>query len=261
MSTPRIVSWFSCGVASAVATKLALAEAGEGREVVIANCEVQEEHPDNKRFLADCQEWFGQKIVVLGNDSYARSIYEVFEKTRFLVGPSGARCTGELKKTVRYDFQEPGDILVFGYTCDEKPRAERFLKTNFDTPLWPILIEHELTHADCLAIIKRAGIDVPEMYKLVYKNNNCRGCVKGGAGYWNKIRVDFPDFFDRMARMEEELGRTVCKKRWVEDGEQKLKRIPLRELPPDLGCYKSEPEIQCDILCQAAEELIAECDT
>ena len=51
----RTVSWFSCGAASAVATKLALSEG----EVTIVYCEVIEEHPDNKRFLADCEKWFG----------------------------------------------------------------------------------------------------------------------------------------------------------------------------------------------------------
>ena len=37
----RIVSWFSCGAASAVATKLILAE---GNPVTIAYCRVKEEH-------------------------------------------------------------------------------------------------------------------------------------------------------------------------------------------------------------------------
>ena len=55
----RTISWFSCGAASAVATKLALAES----DVTIVYCEVVEEHPDNKRFLKDCEEWFGQERV------------------------------------------------------------------------------------------------------------------------------------------------------------------------------------------------------
>ena len=60
----RIVSWFSCGAASAVATKLALAKG----PVTIAYCEVVEEHPDNKRFLKDCENWYGQEILILVND-------------------------------------------------------------------------------------------------------------------------------------------------------------------------------------------------
>ena len=54
----RTVSWFSCGAASAVATKLSKPD-------VIVYCEVIEEHPDNKRFLKDCEEWFNQEIIIL----------------------------------------------------------------------------------------------------------------------------------------------------------------------------------------------------
>ncbi len=87
----RIVSWFSCGVASAVATKLALIENANNQEFVIANCEIKEEHPDNARFLKDCEAWFGQDIIILGNDKYKRSAHEVFRKTNFLKGPSGVK--------------------------------------------------------------------------------------------------------------------------------------------------------------------------
>jgi len=59
---PRTVSYFSAGVPSAVATKLAIAS---GEDVTIYNFEIDEEHDDNKRFLADCQEWFGQEIITV----------------------------------------------------------------------------------------------------------------------------------------------------------------------------------------------------
>ena len=48
----RIVCWFSCGAASAVATKIAMAENAGKHELIIAYTEVKEEHPDNKRFLS-----------------------------------------------------------------------------------------------------------------------------------------------------------------------------------------------------------------
>lgn len=91
------------------------------------------------------------------------------------------------------------------------------------------------------------------MYRLGYKNNNCIGCVKGQAGYWNKIRVDFPERFAEMAMIERELGRTICKKEWKENGKRHLKRIFLDELPSDLGRYDAEPDISCGIICQTAE--------
>lgn len=47
----RIVSQFSCGAASAVATKLALAQHGD--EVTVLNADVENEDRDNRRFLTD----------------------------------------------------------------------------------------------------------------------------------------------------------------------------------------------------------------
>ncbi len=252
----RVVSWFSCGAASAVATKLALAEADPAREFVIAYCEVKEEHPDNMRFLRDCEQWFGQEVVILGNDKYGRSAYEVFRKTRFLKGPTGARCTGELKKKVRAGFQRVDDVLVFGYTVEEQHRLDRFIRGNAEgQKMWPILIEKGLTHADCLGLVERAGITLPTMYLLGYRNNNCIGCVKGEAGYWNKIRVDFPEVFEEMSQIEQELGRTVCKREWTDKkGKRQIERMSLSELPEDLGDYPNEAAIECSLFCQMAEQ-------
>jgi hypothetical protein len=42
---PRLVCWYSCGAASAVATKLAIAQYGLTHDIVIARCVVREEHP------------------------------------------------------------------------------------------------------------------------------------------------------------------------------------------------------------------------
>lgn len=248
--TARIVCWFSCGAASAVATKLAIAENKKlGLPLVIVYTEVAEEHPDNKRFLKDCEAWFGQEVVVLRNDKYKGSINEVFRVERFLVGPRGAACTRLLKKSVRKQFEQFGDRQVFGYTVEEEGRADRFIDANADVDLWSILIEKGLMKEDCLAIVENAGIKLPVMYLMGYRNNNCLGCVKGGAGYWNKIRIDFPSVFAQRAHTERLLGRTICKI----GGEG----VFLDELPPDAGNYPSEPDIQCGIFCELAQLDIA----
>jgi len=242
---PRIICWFSCGAASAVATKLAITQNAGQLPLVVAYTEVVEEHPDNKRFLSECEKWFGVPITILKNEKYNGSIYEVFRKERFLVGPYGAACTRLLKKEVRKKFEQPGDIQVFGYTVEEQGRVDRFIDANNEVKISTPLIDRGLTKSDCLAMLERAGIELPMMYLLGYKNNNCIGCVKGGAGYWNKIRQDFPEHFERMAQMEEYLGRTVC----TDNG----KFIYLRQLPPDAGRYESEASIECSIFCELAE--------
>lgn len=243
----RIVCWFSCGAASAVATKLAIAESkNSGIPIVIAYTKVMEEHPDNMRFLKECEAWFGMPIQILCNEQYEGSINNVFLKTRFLVSPQGAACTRLLKKEVRKSFEEIGDRQVFGYTFEEQSRVDRFIDANADVDIWPILIEKNLSKMDCLAILKGAGIELPSMYKLGYKNNNCIGCVKGGAGYWNKIRVDFPEVFEQRAQTEKLLNRKI-----VKVGEE---RVFLHDLPVGIGDYEAEMDIECGIFCQMAEQ-------
>lgn len=240
----RTISWFSCGAASAVATKLAIVESKTPVEVVY--CHVKEEHPDNMRFLKDCEAWFGQAIKILENEKYSGSIYEVFVKRKYIVGIAGAPCTVHLKKDVRKAYEQPNDLQIFGYTSEEQDRVDRFIDANNDVRLWSILIDKGLNKEDCLAIVNRAGIELPAMYKLGYQNNNCIGCVKGGLGYWNKIKIDFPEEFNRMAELEKTLGVKILK--------HKGDRIYLHELPSDAGNYPKESSIECGIFCQMAED-------
>ena len=150
-------------------------------------------------------------------------------------------CTKKLKKDVRLKFERPTDIQVFGYTMEEQERYDRFLDANNIKAIAP-LIDKGLGKEDCLALIQNAGIELPEMYKLGYHNNNCIGCVKGGKGYWNKIKIDFPLQFNRMAKLERLKKQTV------------LKDVYLDELPPNAGNYPKEIDIQCGIFCHMAEE-------
>lgn len=239
----RVLVWFSCGAASAVAARLAVKK--------YPNCEVMYcdtlkfEHPDNLRFLRDVERWIGREIRILKSDKY-EDIFDVFRKTGWLVGVSGARCTTELKKAVRKKYQRPGDLHVFGLTEDEGSRIERFERQNPEDCEW-ILADYGVTKDDCYQIIQRAGIALPEMYLLGYNNNNCIGCVKGQMGYWNKIRVDFPEAFERMAIFERQIGVAICKT-YAGDGQRK--RVFLDELDPDAGRSVPEPDIDCGVLCE-----------
>jgi len=238
----RVVCWFSCGAASAVATKLVLDTAKPDWDIHIVYTRVAEEHPDNQRFLKDCEKWFGRKIEILENEKYHGSIVEVFDKAKYMGGILGAPCTQRLKKEVRKRYEKPNDINVFGFTVEEQERVDRWIDANADKRILPILIDNGLTHADCTAIISRTVIELPVMYKLGYKHNNCIGRVKGGAGYWNKIRVDFPEIFKARAEQERRIGAHICK----QNGE----RIQLFDLDPNTGKYDNEPEIQCGIMCE-----------
>lgn len=251
MKVRRIVCWFSCGAASAVATKIMIQQALKlfpAVPLVIANSPIVEEHPDNERFFNECQQWFGQEIIKIYNPRYPggmNSIYEVF-KRGYLKGVRGASCTMQLKRIPRGSFQLNGDLHVFGYDITEMDRAQDFEERNPSLNAYFPLIESDLSKADCLAMLQDAGIELPAMYKLGYSNNNCIGCVKGGAGYWNKIRKDFPEVFERMARVEREIGHSILKN---EKGP-----VFLDELNPNVGRYRDEPDIDCSFSCQIAKE-------
>ena len=55
----RHLVWFSAGAASAVAAKLTLAE---HPDALLAYIDPGSEHPDNQRFITDCEEWFGAPV-------------------------------------------------------------------------------------------------------------------------------------------------------------------------------------------------------
>lgn len=254
----RVVCWFSCGVTSAVATKLSLnrfLSGGFGSEFAefrVVYCDTRSEHPDNARFMRDVEAWLGQKVEVIGSADY-QDTWDVFEKTRWLVGPDGARCTAELKKIPRFAYQKPGDLHVFGFDASEVDRYARFREDNHDIQSVAPLIEAGLSKPDCLTLVERAGIKVPEMYLLGFNNANCVGCVKGGMGYWNKIRRIFPEVFDRMAKLERTIGAAICRKR-VPGG-----RIPvyLDELDPDAGKDKAVVP-DCSAFCARAQSELGE---
>jgi hypothetical protein len=247
----RTVVWFSCGAPSACAAKLATKKY---ENVVVAYCDVLgDEHPDNERFIGDVENWIGQDVVRLKSKKYS-GVDDVISQTRYIVGVKGSRCSTELKKVVRHEFEQPDDIHVFGYTLEEskiiKPgqqysRCESFERNNPELTVDWILIENCLTKKDCLGLLWKQSIKIPKMYLMGYSNNNCIGCVKGQMGYWNKIRKDFPEVFWKRARQEREIGATI-NKRYV--GEERIP-VYLDELPENVGNYPDEPDISCGISC------------
>lgn len=239
-----VVAWFSCGVTSAVACKMALAMY---KDVKIYYIDTGSHHPDNLRFKKDCEKWFGQEIITLKSNKY-KNVSDVIRKVKYVNGPTGASCTYWLKKKVRYKLQDEigtwdGQVWGFDFCEREINRAIRFKEQEPDTlPLFP-LIEKHITKKGAMAMLKMVGIDIPVMYKLGYNNNNCIGCPKGGMGYWNKIRVDFLDIFRERSKDERLIGATCLKEK---DGT----RIFLDELDPNRGMETKPIVPDCDIYCQ-----------
>jgi hypothetical protein len=127
---------------------------------------------------------------------------------------------------------------VWGMDCHEKDRCDRLLVTMPDCQHVFPLVDRRITKGLAHEILKASGIQRPAMYDLGYHNNNCVGCVKGGMGYWNKVRQDFPEVFAARAAMERTAGATC------------INGVYLDELEPERG--RHEPPIvgDCGILCE-----------
>lgn len=234
----NIIAWWSAGVTSAVATKLAIDEFGVDNVRPIY-FHISSAHSDNERFKSQCEDWYKKKIEVWKADKYDNQ-FDVIKKDRYVNGPSGARCTLVLKKRVRQKIEKeiPYDGQVFGFEYSKKEinRAIRFTQ-QYPTakPLFP-LIENKMTKQESLYFLEKTGIRKPKMYELGYQNNNCIGCVKGGKGYWNKIRNDFPDYFEQMAKVERIVGRSCIKNKFLDELKVDEGRIQ-QEIMPDCGNF------------------------
>lgn len=249
----RIVCQFSCGAASAVATKLAIAQYGPTHDVQIVNAFLLEEHQDNRRFAMDCESWFGQDIVVLRDERDGASVIVHFRRRRFMMGPRGAPCSVALKRALLDRWKLPGDVMVLGFTAEEVDRLEDFRDRHPNRPVLAPLIDAGLTKSDCKAMVERAGITLPAMYLLGYDNANCIGCVKGGEGYWRAIREDFPVQFEANCLVQDELGEGSWFLRY-RSGPLKDVRFPLRDLPAGEP-RRNEALPSCSFFCEAAEDI------
>jgi hypothetical protein len=151
-----------------------------------------------------------------------------------------------LKKDVRKSYQRHDDIQIFGYTSEEEDRVDRFIDSNNEVDADFILVDQNISKQDCMDWFQSMGFSMPTMYAKGYPNNNCVGCVKGGMGYWNAIRKDFPDAFIKMANLERELGHALNK--------DKNGPVFLDELDPGRGNFKRDVPGDCGFTCEWKQE-------
>lgn len=245
----RHVVWFSCGAASAVAAKLSIDRWPETTEVVYCDT-MADEHPDNRRFYEDVENWIGRKIRTISSEKYG-SVEEVWDDRSYMAGIQGAPCTVEMKKIPRFAYEHADDVHVFGLTADEPDRIERFEERNPELAVEWILRDEGIVKDVCFRILAEAGIEIPAMYLLGYANNNCLGCVKAtSAGYWNKIRRDFPDVFERRAETSRRIGARLTRVNG--------RRVFLDELPPDYLPAEPLESISCGPDCGTQGSLFGE---
>ncbi|WP_113675893.1 phosphoadenosine phosphosulfate reductase family protein [Vallitalea guaymasensis] len=232
-----LVSWFSAGVSSFIATYLIKDEVDK-----IIYCHIEDQHPDTLRYVTDCEKILCRKIEIL--KSPYGNVDNVQKQFRFINSAYGNKCTEILKKRVRKEWETGKKNLtyVWGFDFNERHRKEQTEESMPEVNHIFPLIDHQLTKQECHGMAAKLGVKRPKMYDLGYHNNNCIGCPKGGMGYWNKIRVDFPEVFEKRARREREIGHTCLK--------DANGPIYLEELDPNRGRFEEEIMEDCNIICQ-----------
>lgn len=240
----RTIIWWSTGAASAVVARMILQD---DPEAIIARCETNNEDPDNYRFEADVMRRLNRSVTLLKSDEYD-SVWDVWQKRRYMAGNKGAPCTAAMKITPRLMFQRPTDIHVFGYTADAED-VERFdrLKANYpELTVRAPLIDVGITKAATLAMVQSLGIDLPRSYAMGFPNANClqTGCVKATSpDYWSLYRLRFPDNFARTAAYAREIGARLTR--------INNERIFIDEIPTNWPT--TNPIVPaCDFLCHIA---------
>lgn len=266
-----IICWWSGGVASAVACKIAIDTWG------LDNCRVvmidtKNEDDDTYRFKTDCEKWYGKEIETItevGPGKKYGSIEDVWYQFGSLDVATGAVCSSELKRQVRIDFQKKNkfshQVFGFDFSKRESNRALN-IKKNYPNsrPIYPLWL-FGYSKSACIKVVENAGIRIPDAYTNGFENNNCikTGCVQGGIGYWQLYREKFPDRFLAMAMREREItiqeGHpvTVCKDQSIEarqTGKYHIFLLPHPDYPDykDLSMIKGkdpEPLAECNGFC------------
>jgi len=232
----KTVAWFSGGGSSAVSIKLIIDEIDE-----IKYIHIDDQHEDTMRFVKDCEGWFGKEVGIM-QSPYKNVENAVFMHGKgYINGVAGANCTRWLKKRVRREWeldQKEKLTYIWGMDVNEATRAERLCEAMKEQEHRFPLIEKNITKEHAHQIMTASGIKRPAMYDLGYHNNNCVGCVKGGMGYWNKIRVDFPEVFAKRAEMERRVGRSCINGTFLD------------ELDPERGRHDPPIVDDCGIFCE-----------
>lgn len=228
------ILWFSAGVSSAMVAYLCRKEL-DG----ILYQHVEDQHPDSLRFLHDVEDFTDSKIEM--GQSPFKDVETVCRYYNTICIPgTPAKCTRVLKQAERrkWEYENPGEHTYFwGLDCSEYGRMAGFIAgmphANHRFPL----IERELKKNDVHAMAVSLGLRRPVMYEQGYHNNNCIGCVRGGMGYWNKIRRDYPEVFAKRAKMERDLGHSC------------IKGVYLDELDPCAGRHDPPIDVDCGMYC------------
>jgi 3'-phosphoadenosine 5'-phosphosulfate sulfotransferase (PAPS reductase)/FAD synthetase len=146
------------------------------------------------------------------------SFFELCRKWKRLPSGQARFCTSELKTNPCERFMKKyclqhgiiKAISALGIRAEESPsrakKGEFIHKTRLLT-IWNPILDYKL--ADVSLEICRAGQKMHWVYSKGYSRLSCVMCVFGRKAEHEKMALDRPELFEKMADLEIELGKTI----------------------------------------------------
>jgi 3'-phosphoadenosine 5'-phosphosulfate sulfotransferase (PAPS reductase)/FAD synthetase len=167
------------------------------------------EDEDLYRFLDDTEKDLGIEITRVQE---GRDPWELFKDVRYLGNSRIAQCSHILKqkaseKWLKAHYKPEECILYLGIDWTEEHRTKA-PKKNWDPYQveFPMCEEPLLTKEDMLNELKKAGIEIPRLYKMGFSHNNCGGfCVRAGQGHFANLLKQMPERYMYHEEKEQEM--------------------------------------------------------
>lgn len=186
---------FGAGVNS-VALYLLMVEQGYEFEAVFSDTGC--EWPETYHYLAMFQWWTKanglRSVTVLKPKMQGtQGLIEHAEKYAMVPSFMNRWCTDKFKRRPLRQYQKKPAFIHIGFAFDEAHRARISDTDGFENRY--LLIEHEITRAGCIDIIRKAGLPIP-------RKSGCYICPFQRVGQWKELRRNHPELFCRAAELE-----------------------------------------------------------
>lgn len=182
---------FGAGVNS-VALYLLMVEQGIEFEAVFSDTGC--EWPETYHYIAMFQWW--TKANGLPSIKILRPSHNLMDECKkYNLVPSIMLrwCTDKFKRKIIYKYCESPSFMHIGFALDESKRASVNNQKGFENRY--LLIEHEITRAGCIEIIRKAGLTIP-------RKSGCYICPFQRVGQWKELRRNHPELFCRAVNLE-----------------------------------------------------------
>ncbi|TMR90544.1 hypothetical protein [Nonomuraea basaltis] len=204
----RHVIQMSGGIGSFCAAERVRVRYG-AENMVLLFADTKVEDPTLYQFLHAAAAYLKAPLVTVED---GRTPFEVFRDVRWIGNSRVAPCTKHLKqKPCRAWLEEhcdPADTIL--YVGIDHSESHRTPPITAGWAPWrvefPMCEEPHLTREEMFDRCRAADIELPRLYSLGFKHNNCGGCcVRAGKKQWLRTLQEFPERYAEAERQEEEL--------------------------------------------------------